>query len=211
MFYGHSIIGLILAYRYLILFPLACLEGPILALIVGFLVHLGYFEIIPAFLLMCAGDFITDNLYYYIGHLGHKKKFLEKYASRFSFVTNNFPIIERLWHEHGYKTMFLSKLAYGLSTPLLISAGLAKMPFKRFVSYAFSVTLLQYAVIMTFGYYLGFSYAYATRYIKLAGLIVAGVLIVFIFIYISIQKYAKREIEKLEEKEELEEKGILAK
>ena len=205
MFTGQTVISLILTYKYLILFPLACIEGPILALVVGFLTHLGKFDIIPAFLLMCAGDFFPDIFYYYIGHFGDQKNFLEKYGTRFKIIKNNFPTIEKLWFDHSYKMMFFSKLAYGLSTPLLISAGLAKMPFRRFVYQALLVTFFQYSIILTLGYYLGYSYAYAAEYIKLTGLILAVVLVVFIYVYIRIQKYAKKEIEKLEKMEELEE------
>ena len=202
MFQGVNVISLILTYRYLILFPLACIEGPILALVVGFLVHLGYFDVIPAFLLMCAGDFFPDITYYYIGYFGHKKNFLEKYGSKSRFVYNNFPTIEKLWHEHTFKTMFLSKLAYGLSTILLITAGLSKMTFKKFVLYAFPITLFQYMVIMSLGYFLGYSYTYATKYIELVGIVLALVLVAFIFGYIRIQKMAKKEFEKLERLEE---------
>jgi membrane protein DedA with SNARE-associated domain len=206
MFQGNAIISLILTYRYFILLPLAFIEGPILALVLGFLVHLGYFDFIPAFLVMCAGDFFPDISYYYIGHFGNQKNFLQKYGTRFKFIKNNFPIIEKLWRDHGFKTMFLSKIAYGMSTALLVSSGLARMPFKKFAPYAFVVTLLQYGIIMTLGYYLGYSYVYAAQYVKLAGVIFALILIAFIFVYVKIQKYANQEINKLEKLEELEQR-----
>ncbi len=195
-------ITLILTYRYYILFPLACFEGPILALVIGFLVHLGYFNAVPAFLLLCAGDFFPDILYYYIGHFGHKKNFLEKYGSRFKIIANNFHIIEKLWRDHSYKTMFLSKLAYGLSTPLLISAGLSKIPVGKFIWRAFIVTVFQYGIIMTLGYYLGYSYAYAEKYLVWTSIILAFVLVAFIFTYHRIQTIAKRKIEELEKLEQ---------
>ena len=201
MFAGHPLISLILTYRYLVLFPLACIEGPVLALVIGFLVNLGYFNIFGAMLLMCAGDFFPDILYYYIGHFGSEKKFLEKYGHRFQFIKDNFPVIENLWRDHSYKMMFVSKLAYGMSTPLLISSGLAKIPFKKFISRALLVTIFQYSIILTIGYYLGYSSAFASD-IKLVGLIFAVVLIAFIYGYIKLQKYAKRELKKLEELEE---------
>ena len=205
MFSGHPIISLILIYRYLILFPLACLEGPVLALLIGFLVHLGYFNIFGAMILMCAGDFFPDILYYYIGRFGSERKFLEKYGSRFSFIKDNFPVIEKLWRDHSYKMMFASKLAYGMSTPLLITSGLARMPFRKFAWRALLVTIFQYGVILALGYYLGYSSAYVSD-IKLVGVILAAVLAIFIFVYIKVQKYARRELGKLEKEEELEQK-----
>jgi len=201
MFTGQGLIGLILTYRYVILFPLACFEGPVLALVVGFLIHSGYFAILPAYLLMCSGDFFPDIFYFYLGRFGQRRNILERYGARSKFITNNFPLIEKLWSDHGFKMMFLSKLAYGLSTPLLISAGLTKMTLRRFVSYAFPITFLQYGIILTLGYYLGSSYALVANDIKLVGLFFALALIIFIVVYVLIQRYAQREIKELEEEE----------
>lgn len=184
---------LIAKYGYFILFPLAALEGPIISLVVGFLIYLGYLKFIPAFIVLLLGDLIPDIIYYYIGRFGNRKKLIEKYGSRLSFL-------EKLWQEHGRKTMFFSKLAYGLSTPFLVSAGLVNMPLKKFISYAFPISLFQYAAIMTIGYYLGSSYQIAVKYIDSVGIIIAAVLVIFI-IYVFFVKYARRQIEKMEKEE----------
>ena len=192
----EQLVLLLTKYGYFILFPLAAIEGPIVSLVVGFLIYLGYFQFLPAYALLLLGDLIPDTVYYYIGRFGNKRKIMEKYGSRLN-------LIEKLWREHGKKTMFLSKLAYGLSIPFLISAGLVKMPFRKFISYAFPVTLFQYGVIMAIGYFLGHSYQLAERYIQYAYVIVAAILIVFIIGYILIVKYARRQIEKMEQEEQL--------
>lgn len=185
---------LLTKYGYFILFPLAAIEGPIISLVVGFLIYLGYFNFLPAYAILLLGDLIPDTIYYYIGRFGNKRKIMEKYGSRLN-------LIEKLWQGHGRKTMFLSKLAYGLSIPFLISAGLVKMPFRKFISYAFPVTLFQYGVIMAIGYFLGHSYQLAERYIQYAYVIVAAILIVFIIGYIIIVKYARRQIKEMEQQE----------
>ena len=69
---------LLMTYRYLILFPLAAVEGPIVALLVGFLISLGYFQFFPAFGIMILGDLIPDSFYYYLGRFGNKKNLIEK-------------------------------------------------------------------------------------------------------------------------------------
>jgi len=183
---------LLTKYGYYILFPLAAIEGPIVSLAVGFLIYLGYFQFLPAYTLLLLGDLIPDTIYYYVGRFGNKRKIIEKYGSHLN-------LIEKLWQEHGKKTMFLSKLAYGLSIPFLISAGLVKMPFRRFIFYAFPVTLFQYGVIMMLGYFLGHSYQIAERYIQYAYVIVAVVFIIFIIIYVFIVKYARKQIKKMEQ------------
>lgn len=187
---------LLTKYGYFILFPLAAIEGPIVSLVVGFLIYLGYLKFLPAYTILLLGDLIPDTVYYYIGRFGKRRKIMEKYGSRLN-------LIEKLWREHGRKTMFLSKLAYGLSIPFLISAGLVKMPYRKFISYAFPVTLFQYGVIMIIGYSLGHSYQIAERYIQYAYVIVAAILIVFIIGYVLVVKYARGRIKEMEQKEQL--------
>jgi membrane protein DedA with SNARE-associated domain len=94
--------------------------------------------------------------------------------------------------------MVLSKQAYGLSTPLLVSAGLVNMPYVRFIAYAFPVTLIQYAVFLAIGYYLGYSYDVAIQYVQYAGYLAAGVLVCVIAIYFGFQKYARKKILSME-------------
>ena len=192
----ESLVLLLTKYGYFILFPLAAFEGPIVSLVVGFLIYLGYFKFLPAYAILLLGDLIPDTIYYYIGRFGSKRKIMEKYGSRLN-------IIEKLWLEHGKKTMFLSKLAYTLSVPFLISAGLVKMPYRKFISYAFPVTLFQYGVLMALGYFLGHLYKLAEHYIKYAYVIAAAILIIFIISYVLITKYARKRIKEMEQKEQL--------
>ncbi len=206
----HATVALILAYKYVILFPLALVEGPILATVVGFLIRFGYLDLSVAYLVMCAGDFFPDTIYYYIGKWGHSKKWIERLGTRFTsksaFLFKNIKVIERLWISHGKKMMVLSKQAYGLSTPLLISAGLVNMPYRRFITYAFPVTLIQYAVFLAIGYWLGASYEVAAGYIEYAGYIAAGLVILIGIGYFMMQKYARKKLIALEESEEETEK-----
>jgi membrane protein DedA with SNARE-associated domain len=195
---AHGVIALLLTYKYVILFPLALVEGPLLAIAVGFLVRLGYFDPALSFIIMCAGDFFPDTLYYYIGAWGHAHGWInrleKKFTSKSAFILKNKSALEKLWKNHTGKTMFFSKQAYGLSTVLLISAGLVRMPYRRFISYAFPITLLQYLVFMTVGYYLGYSYSIAGTYIEYAGYAVALFIIIFISGYVLLQKYARKKI-----------------
>jgi membrane-associated protein len=162
-------------YRYLILFPLSAVEGPLVSLAVGFLISLGYLDFFFAYPIVILGDIIPDSIYYYVGRLGNKNKLLERFRRRSKFISGNLHVVENLWQEHGRKTMLLGKLAYGLSVPFLISAGLVDMPFRRFLSYAIPVTLFQYGMIIAIGYTLGHSYRMAGRYIEYSYLILAAI------------------------------------
>ena len=178
-----SIMQLLLTYRYAVLFPLAAIEGPIVSFIVGFLISLGYFNPFVAYIILIFGDFIPDSLLYMFGKHAARKSFIDRYGKRFGITERHFNVIARLWHEHSLKTMFFSKLAYGLSTPFLISAGLAHMPSRKFYTAAIPITMFQYAVLMTLGYYFGNSYTIFGKYLQNAEIIIAVVVVAVIVGY----------------------------
>lgn len=194
-----SIYSLVLTYKYLILFPLAVLEGPLLAMLGGFLIKAGYLSLIPTYIILVLGNVIPDTVYYGIGRFGHKKNFIEKYGAKFSFVRNHFPLMEKLWATHFRKTIFLSKLAYGLSTPFLISAGLVKIPFKKFISYTASIDLFDIAIFIALGFIFGQAYEKVSSYINDAGILVAILFLLFILLFRFITKRASVELTKLKD------------
>ncbi len=200
----NSLILIIIKYKYAVLFPFAAFEGPVLAVVIGVLIHEGYLLFLPSYLILILGDVIPDTIYYYLGRLGKHKKLIERYGSKLKVISGNFHLVEKLWKDHPRKTMFLSKLAYGLSTPFLISAGLVKMPFRKFISLTIPITLIQYAFFLTLGYYLGQSYTVAEKYIKYGGLLIALALVLFIAGYIYLSKYARNQLKELDEKENTE-------
>jgi membrane protein DedA with SNARE-associated domain len=200
MLQSHSILQFLIQYRYIALFPLALFEGPIVALAVGFLTRLGSFNFLAAFAVMLLGDFIPDSVFYFIGRFGNKDKLIKKYDTKSKIISQSLPHIKKFWHEHPTKTMFISKLAYGLSTVLLISAGVARVPYKRFIWQALIVTIFQYGILMTVGYYLGNSYQAALPYVKYMSVVVAGFAIIFIFGYFMLQRYMKNQVINLNDK-----------
>ncbi len=187
------------AYGYIALVPLAMLEGPIIALVAGFMVYLGVFSFIPAYLIMLLGDFVPDSAYYAIGYYGKKDKLITKYDTKSKLISRHFGYIEKLWHGHTMKTMFVSKLAYGFSIPLLVTAGLVRLPYKKFIWQALIVTLFQYGLLMTIGYFLGQSYMSAAPYVKNIEIIIAVVAVLVIVLYFLIQRYFGKKISKIEE------------
>ncbi len=190
----ETIIQLLIHYRYLILFPLAAFEGPVVAFVVGILTAAGYFNPFVAYIILLFGDIIPDSIYYFIGRHGERKTFVARYGARVGITEERFDIIKKLWHRHGLKTMFVSKLAYGLSTPFLVAAGFAGLPARKFYEYAVPVTVAQYAILMALGFYFGNSYALIEQYLQNAELIVAAAFIIFIAGYYTFAYYLKKKL-----------------
>jgi membrane protein DedA with SNARE-associated domain len=189
-------------YRYLGLFAIAAFEGPMISVIAGFLVFLGKFNPFIAYPILVVADVIPDIIYYYAGRAGGSSGIVERYTKSHPFVFQNLALIKKLWHRHTNKTMWVSKLAYGLSTPLLISAGVVKVPPRTFVRSAIPVTLTQHIVTMSIGFILGNSYYLAEQYLKFGGVTVAVLAAFFAVGYVALTKTMRREFEKMEREEE---------
>ena len=194
------VLQLILEYKYLVILPLAILEGPMVSLVVGFLVYTGFLNPFISFGMLMLGDVVPDYFYYHIGRYGNKKEL----HTKLKIISGSFDTMSLMWNNHGKKTMFLGKLAYGLSQFFLISAGLVKMPLKKFMTYAIVVSIIQFGILMTVGYYLGGSYKVISAHVKDAEVIIAVFAILFFTIYVLFAKYARKKILELKETEENE-------
>ena len=201
LFSMTPLLHLVITYRYWILFPVALFEGPVLAMTTGILIKLGYLDPFLTYGIFVLCDYLPDTMFYYIGKYGIKTKFIQKYIAKFKILSNNLPLIEKLWRDHPKKTMFMSKLAYGITPTFLISAGTTGMSYGRFVAYALPVTLIQYGVFLTLGYYLGYSYTAISGYVQYTGYLITAVLIIFVALYIMFQKYMAKKVQAMEEAE----------
>ncbi len=201
----NEILLLILKFKYLILFPIAAVEGPVVTLIAGFLVSINILEFFPAYIIILLGDFIPDLIFYYIGTLGSYQKLVDKFqGSKTKIISSGLSTIERLWKTHPRKTMFFAKVTYGVATPFLISAGLIKMPLKKFISLTIPVTLLQCSTIFFIGYYLGQSFVLAQKYINYWLPIISLVIMLVIMLYVLIARLFKKEFTEFEEEEHIQ-------
>ena len=180
-------------YRYIALLILAIVEGPIVALVAGFLVHIGTFTLLPTCLILLLGD-LPDSICYLVGRYSAKRRNAKK-NPRLAKLQD---WAEKLWEKHPTKAMFISKLAYGLSLPLLITAGMSKMSYKAFIWRALVVTAFQYGVLMTVGYLLGNVYTAAAPYIKDVQIGIAVLAILALGAFFFVQYRVRHFVEKHE-------------
>lgn len=146
---------LILTYRYFILIPLTFLEGPIVAFIAGTLASLGYFNMYALAALFFARDISMDLLCYALGHFGWRQGWVRRWVAKMGVTEEHLGEVEALWSRYGFRTMFFSKLSYGIAAAFVVVAGVVGMPLKRFIAYGAVVTVLQYGSLLFLGYFLG--------------------------------------------------------
>ena len=189
----HSLlIELLHTYKYWVLFPLALLEGPFLALVSGFFVSEGYFTFLPAYLILIVGNAVPDALYYFLGRYSRGSR-LESFAARkIGLTKDRVKAVEHLWEKHTFKLMFLSKWALGITAPLLLLGGFSNITFKKYFFAAAVVSFVNYSILLTVGFYAGQSYALIAKYIEYGGILIAVTAVVAVLVYLRLMGRARQ-------------------
>jgi membrane protein DedA with SNARE-associated domain len=176
-------IGLLLTYKYLILIPLSIIEGPIVAIICGFLVTQNVLNPFLVYLIIVLGDILGDTIIYYVGYFG--KRFLR----HLNITEEKLEKAKQYFRNNHRKAILTSKLVHGIGFTGLIAAGASHVPFHRYVSTSTVISLVQSAVLILVGIVFGHTYAIIGKYLNYyaAGISVI-VLIIALIIFLRIYK-----------------------
>ena len=165
---------------YFLLFIATLIEGPVATTLAGFWLHFGQFSVWPAFLALVIGDLCGDMFWYYLGY-NHLPNLIKKYGRFVSLTPEVLAGIIKAIKRHERKILFFSKLTmgFGFAIPVLIAAGSARIPFRRFMMYDTVGQLLWTGLLMSVGYFLGNFYSTLNQGFKIISL-VSGVVILFL-------------------------------
>jgi len=186
---------LLIHYRYWLLIPLSFIEGPVVAFIAGALSHLGYFNPYLAFIIFFMKDIILDGIFYVIGRFSGQTSLIRRLLAKIGIREEHIHEARILWAKHGFRTMLLSKLSYGLSPGFLIAAGMVGMPVRIFFKYAVLVSLAQYGVLFMLGYYFGNAFGNVANVLENIQYAVGAVLLVTIAYYILTRYMGQKLVE----------------
>lgn len=194
-----AIATLILHYRYWILIPLTFIEGPIIGFIAGALARLGYFDPFVAFSIFIVRDVLVDNFWYTVGRRSGKTAFARKILDRIKVTPEHLQSVRRLWDEHGFRTMLVAKLSYGVAQAFLLVAGIVDMPFWEYFKYALGVALVEYGGLFVAGYLIGGAFGNITGIISNIQWVIAILALVVAGYYIFTHWMRTRAEEEIEE------------
>lgn len=179
------IIQLLLQYKYFILFPLAIIEGPIIAVICGFLCINNILNPFIVFPIIVAGDMVGDSLVYLLGRFGIPP-FLKRIAIKLGFKPEKVQKVRAYFNTNPIRTISLSKITLGIGFAGIYLAGHAKIPYPRFIIISMFTSALQYVVYLGIGLLFGHAYKQINNYIDfLTALVVIIALSVGIFLYVK--------------------------
>jgi len=166
--------------KYLLLFLGAIIEGPVVMLTSGFLYHLGQFNFWPMYLTLVLGDFTADIIWYSVGRYG-TRDITFKYGRFFGLTPGTLEKVGGWFTKYHQKILIISKLTtgFGLAVAVLVTAGMFKVSFKKYVTLVLFGGFIWTAMLITIGYFFGNVFIMIPGSMKIIFLVV--ILFVFIF------------------------------
>lgn len=170
------------------LFPLAIVEGPLLAVVAGFLCVNNLLNPLIVFPIIIAGDITGDSLCYLLGRVG-MPGILKKGARWLGFTTESITSVKLFYDTNPNKIISLSKLTPGVGFAGIYLAGNIKIPYKKFIRICLITSILQYVIYLGTGIVFGNAYLQVSRYMNIAS---ALCIVVAITVFLLLVIHHKR-------------------
>lgn len=180
---------LLLVYKYAILLPLAVVEGPIITVVAGFLVTLGYMDIFLVYLVAVLGDFTGDTILYGVGRWG--KNFIHTHGHYIGATAEKLEQAKKMFAEKHTKAVVMSKVFHGVGVAGLVAAGVLAVPYRRYIKTCMMIALTQSAVFLFVGIVFGHAYLKIAKYMDLYASTI-GVVVVVLLVLTILYKVFKR-------------------
>jgi membrane protein DedA with SNARE-associated domain len=178
----QHITQLVNQYGYFILYPIAVLEGPIISIIAGFMASKGLLDGFAAYLILVLGDTTGDILYYLLGRFGGYQ-FVKRWGERIGLSKKRMDAVDRHFIHHGGKTLLFGKWTQTVGAPILVTAGMLRMKFAKYMWYNTLGTLPKSLVLLLLGYYFGTTYDQWSKYLDIISWAALGVVVLGFIIY----------------------------
>lgn len=180
---------------YLLVICFASIAGPILSLIFGVLIKLGYFPFLPVYIALIMGDLLGDTAWYMVGRKwGHG--FIRRFGKFFSVSESAVEKVTHIFKKYSSRILIISKITngFGFAIVTLITAGLSRVPFAQYLSLNVIGQFVWSGMLIGVGYY--FSHAYLAVDGVLGKMSVIALFVCLIAAFLGFAKYIKGRISK---------------
>ena len=148
--------SLVSEYSYFIMAPAIFIFGPIVSLAAGILLRLDVIHLVPTCLALAAGELTADVLWYWVGRR-YGESFVGRFGRYFGITPASITYAKELFAKHHDVIIFTSKLTagFGFAVLILFTAGLSRVPFRRYMMLNIAGQFLWTAGLLSIGYFLG--------------------------------------------------------
>ena len=141
-------------WPYILLALLVAFEGPLATLGAAIASSTGYLDPRLVFLFASFGNLSADILWYMLGYMG-KIELVVRYGGWLGIKKDIIMRLKKDVNDHVGKFLFVAKLTLGLVVPTLIAAGLARVPWKRWLGLLVLAEFIWTGSLVLAGYYYG--------------------------------------------------------
>ncbi|MFH1129115.1 MAG: DedA family protein [Patescibacteria group bacterium] len=153
---NNSVLKLLYEHRYIFAFLGALFEGTFIMILSGVLLRFGYFNFFDLIVVLIVGYFLNGLLWFVLGRIaGHT--IVDKWIKHFKTGKRFADKIEGYFKEHSYRTIFLTRITYGISMFSFMIAGSLKMNWKKFITISLLATVGWVLLVGGIGYGFGAS------------------------------------------------------
>lgn len=167
-------------YGYWIAVPIMILEGPFITIIMGFFASLGLFDIYVVITLSVISDLFSDTFYYAIGrHAG--PPILSRFKVPGGTDHENLQKLRQRFERYPGRIFFTAKVLTGIAHSTFALAGVVKYSYKKVLPYSIPGGIIWSAALGMLGFYFGWQATNISRFLSSAGLVLFGLLVLFLF------------------------------
>jgi membrane protein DedA with SNARE-associated domain len=148
------LVGLLHSWGLAVIAPLSIVEGPIVSLVAGYLARLGAFDLLPLLAVLVLGDLVGDVALYLIGRKG-RLVVRRRWLRRLRISPRQLARLVHRFRAQDIRLILFGKFTHYLGAAILLAAGVARMPFGRFLAACLIATIPKSAVLVAIGWTFG--------------------------------------------------------
>lgn len=150
----ETVLSLLEAHPYLLLFPLVLLEGPIATVAAGLLVATGLMDWPVAYAVAVAADLAGDSLYYALGRRARRPE-IGGLLAGLGLTPERLVAMEGRFSGKAGRAILGAKVVDAAAVPVFVAAGLTKVGYWRFLGWTAAATAPKAALLITLGFFAG--------------------------------------------------------
>ena len=179
-------------WTYILLAALVAVEGPIATLLGAAAASAGLMRPWYVFFAAALGNITADSLWYTLGYMG-RIEWLFHFGKRLGLRRDLLEHLKHNMEKHATKVLFLAKLTVSFVIPSLITAGLLRLPLRRWFPALIAAETIWTGSLVLIGYYTTEAVKRVERGIEYA---VLGASILFVIFLILVGRRLIKEWDK---------------